>query len=156
MVDRPDIEGLRQRDREYRVKHRAKVRAAVARRGLASVMNQTRWTALRAAVADLPFRPLFQRQDILDPPEPLWATDRQIGQGCWGYEDLEPLYAIEWLRIMPRLWRQDGALLPLTPVGDCSDALRAALQRLNIPFREDDRGFWIYGYARGDPTLPPD
>ena len=48
------------------------------------------------------------------------------------------------------------ARLPLTLVEDCSAALRASLTRLNLPYREDGRGFWIYGYAMGDPTLPPD
>tara|TARA_R110002051_G_scaffold103972_2_gene176430 strand:- start:59 stop:538 length:480 start_codon:yes stop_codon:yes gene_type:complete len=155
MVGGPDIEGLRQRDREYRVKHRARVRAEVERRGLGSVMNQTRWTELRAAIRDLPFAPPYQRQDVLERPEPLWPSDQQVDPGCWCDECLEPLYAIEWLRIIPRLWRQEGALLPLKPAGDCTEALRAALSRLNIPFREDDRGIWIHGYASGDPTLDP-
>ena len=155
MVDRPDRETLRLADQEHRIKHRAKVRAEVERRGLASVMNQTRWTELRAAIRDLPFAPPYQRQDVLEPPEPLWESDRHVDQGCWCGECLEPLYAIEWLRIIPRLWRREGALVPLKPAGDCSVALRAALSRLNIPFREDDRGFWIHGYADGDPTLPP-
>tara|TARA_R110002124_G_scaffold16187_3_gene69534 strand:- start:65 stop:535 length:471 start_codon:yes stop_codon:yes gene_type:complete len=156
MVDGSDIEARRQQQRDYRDRHRARVRAEVERRGLASVMNQTRWTGLCAAIRDLPFTPHYQRQDLLEPPEPLWESDQQVDQGCWCDECLEPLYGIEWLRIVPRLWRQDGALLPLTLVEDCSAALRASLTRLNLPFREDGRGFWIYGYAMGDPTLPPD
>ena len=156
MVDGSDTEGLRQRDREHRLRHRAKVRAEVERRGLASVMNQTRWTKLRDGIRDLPFSPPYQYQAVLDPREMLWVSDQRVQPGCWCYECLEPFYAIEWLRLIPRLWWQDGALLPLTLVEDCTGPLRSTLIRLNIPFREDERGFWIYGYASGDPTLEPD
>ncbi len=143
------------RAREARIKHRARVRAEVERRGLASVMNQTRWTELREAVRDLPFTPPYQRQDVLDPPEALWFSDQLVDQGCWCAECLDPLYSIEWLRIIPRLWRHEGALVPLKPAGDCTDALRTALSGLSLPFREDERGFWIHGYSVGDPTLDP-
>lgn len=119
-------------------------------------MNQTRWMELKAAIQRLPFAPPYQRQDVLDPPEPLWESDRIPSQGCWCHECLEPFHSIEWLRIIPQYWRETGALLPLTLAGDCSEALREELTRLNIPFREDARGFRVYGYATSDPTLDPD
>jgi hypothetical protein len=151
-----DAEELKRLDLVERTRLRAKVKAEVQRRGLASVMNQTRWEELRAATHRLPFRPAFQMQTVLGSRELLWFSDQVTSQGCWCAECIEPFWAIEWIRILPRLWREEGALLPLKLVGDCAEALRTELSGLHLPFREDDRGFWIHGYAAGDPTLPPD
>lgn len=139
---------------------KAAVRAEVERRGLASFMNRTRWQALRdAVVADLPFRPAFQIQDVLGPREAPWRVDRVDWQGAWIDEDLEPLFCIEWIRVVPRYRTRRGALVE-GPVEDCTDAFRDLLGRLNIPYREDEaRTFWIYGYAPADPstlTSPPE
>lgn len=152
----PDAEELKRLDLVERTRLRAKVKAEAQRRGLASVMNQTRWEELRATMLSLPFKPVFQLQAIPGPREPLWSSDQVTSQGCWCAECIEPFWAIEWIRILPCLWQDRGALVPPVLVGDCSDALRAELKRLSLPFREDDRGFWIHGYSAGDPTLAPD
>lgn len=141
-------------------RRKAAVRAETERRGLASFMNRTRWRALRDAVlADLPFRPAFQIQDVLGPRETPWPADQVDGQGAWIDEDLEPLFSIEWMRVVPRYRTRLGALVP-GPVEDCTDAFRDLLRRLHIPHREDEaRTFWIYGYAPADPstlTSPPE
>ena len=132
---------------------KARVAAEVERRGLASFMNRTRWLALRDAVlAELPFPPAFQVQTVLGPRETAWAVDHLDGRGAWIDEDLEPLFCIEWMRVVPRHRTRLGALVD-GPVADCTDAFRALLQRLHIPHREDDAGtFWIYGYAPADPA----
>lgn len=137
-------------------KLRARVRAEVERRGLASFMNRTRWEALCAAVyAELPFPPPFQLQSVLGERESLWDSDEVDYWGDWGGESLEPLVSIEWLRVVPRYRKHVGMLVP-DEVVDASDQFRALLVRLAAPCREDDRGFWIYGYASADPaTLTP-
>lgn len=156
MAQKADHAELARQAAEARELHRRRVRDAVQRRGLASVMNQTRWEELRGAIQRLPFRPVFQTQAVLGPREALWTSDRVTSQGCWCAECIEPFWAIEWIRILPRLWREEGALVPLKLAADVADALRAELIGLSLPFREDDRGFWIHGYSAGDPTLPPD
>lgn len=133
--------------------------AEVERRVLTSFMNDTRWRELRDAVATLPFAPAFQRQDVLGPREPLWASDQTPCTGDWSHEGLEPFFMIEWIRIVPKLWAEQGRLLPMKPAGDCTVELRQMLDRLRLPYREDQRGFWVYGYAPGDPstlTGPPE
>ena len=138
---------------------KAAVLTEVERRDLTSYMNDTRWRELRDAVETLPFPPVFQRQDVLGPREPLWVSDQMSCLGDWSHEGLEPFFMIEWIRVVPKLWAEQGRLIPMKQVGDCTVELREALDRLRLPYREDGRGFWIYGYAPGDPstlTGPPE
>ena len=121
----PDAEELKHLDLVERTRLRAKVKAEVQRRGLASVMNQTRWEELRAAMLGLPFKPVFQLQTVAGPREPLWSSDQVTSQGCWCAECIEPFWAIEWIRILPCLWREEGALVPLK--GAKNQALLAML-----------------------------
>lgn len=154
----------READREARQKRwseveeprlKAAVRAETERRGLASFMNETRWRALVDAVhAELPFPPPFQLQPVLAEREPPWDLEVVDYWGAWG--ELEPFFAIEWLRVLPR-YRKPMGRLGADEWVDCTEAFRALLIRLRIPHREDDAGsFWIYGYAPADPaTLTP-
>ena len=154
----------RQADREARQKRwredeeprlKAAVLAEVERRGLASFMNTTRWRALvDAAHSELPFPPPFQLQTVLGEREPPWNVEAVDYWGAWS--ELEPFFAIEWMRILPRYRKSVGRLVADERI-DCTDALRALLIRLRLPFREDEAGtFWIYGYAPNDPaTLTP-
>ena len=138
---------------------KAAVLTEVERRVLTSYMNDTRWRELREAVETLSFPPVFQRQDVVGPREALWASDQMSCLGDWSHEGLEPFFMIEWIRVVPKLWAEQGRLLPMKQVGDCTVELREALDRLRLPYREDGRGFWIYGYAPGDPstlTGPPE
>ena len=139
-------------------KFKAAVRAEVERRGLASFMNRTRWEALRDAVCtDLPFPPAFQLQPVMGEREPLMDPDEVFGWGGWN--ELEPSFAIEWLRVVPRYRKPVGQLVA-DEVVDCTDAFRDLLGRLRVPYREDGAAtFWIYGYAAADPstlTSPPE
>ena len=133
-------------------KLKVQVQAELDRRGLASFMNRTRWDVLRKAVAEeLPFPPPFQLQDVRGPRETLWDSDEVGYQGDWSDESLEPVVGIEWLRVVPRYQKHVGALVAPETI-DCGDQFRDLLIRLRLPWREDERGFWIYGYAPADPA----
>ncbi|HEX8661005.1 MAG TPA: DUF6678 family protein [Brevundimonas sp.] len=128
------------------------IQAEMDRRGLAAFMNDTRWTALVKAVhEELPFPPPFQIQDIRGPRQPLWASDDVDHWGGWSAESLEPVLAIEWIRVVPRYLKHRGMLID-PEIVDCTDQFRNLVKRLRLPWREDDRGIWIYGYAPSDPA----
>jgi hypothetical protein len=131
-------------------KHKAAVRAEVERRGLTSVMNDTKWRELRQAVrAELPFRPPYQRKDVLEGAPAPATFDADVDyHGDW-VEGLEPLRSVEWIRVRPRYLKPRGLLVAPETV-DCADAFRAILRRCNIPFVERDDSFWVYGYTSAD------
>lgn len=95
------------------IRDREKVRAAVEKRGLVSLMNDTKWRELVNAVKTrLPFPPAFQVQDVLsDQPQPeLFEKDVHY-VGDW-IEGLSPFYSIEWIRVRPTLLKHQAILLP--------------------------------------------
>ena len=100
---------------------RRNLKAQIARRGLASFMNATRW-----------------RVDPLPPGV-------MGGWGGWA-DDLADFAFIEWIQVRPLVAHTRGALIA-PRIEDGSDPFREILQRLNIPFAERDGDFWIYGYA---------
>ena len=171
MTDRPltkaERTAKREAGREARQKRwreveeprfKAAVLGEIERRGLASFMNTTRWRALVDAVqAELPFPPPFQLQPVIGDREPPWNVEAVDYWGGWS--ELEPFFAIEWMRVLPRYRKSAGRLVADEWV-DGTDAFRALLTRLHIPFRADEAGtFWIYGYAPFDPatlTSPPE
>ena len=135
-----------------RQKLKAEVEAELDRRGLASFMNRTRWGALRKAVAEeLPFPPPFQLQDVRGPRQALWASDEVDHWGDWSAESLDPVLGIEWIRVVPRYLKHRGMLVSPETI-DCSAQFRDLVTRLRLPWREDERGIWIYGYAPADPA----
>lgn len=138
--------------RVRQLKLRVEIQTEVDRRGLASFMNQTRWTALcRAVAGELPFPPPFQLQDLLAPPQSLWPSDEVYHWGDWSQESLEPVLSIEWIRVVPRYLKHRGMLVS-PEIIDCTAQFRDLAARLRLPWREDDRGIWIYGYAPADPA----
>ncbi|HYC67533.1 DUF6678 family protein [Brevundimonas sp.] len=163
-LTRADWAARRQADREARQKRwreveeprfKAAVLAEIESRGLASFMNTTRWRALVDGVyAELPFPPPFQLQPVIGEREAPWNLDAVNHWGAWS--ELEPFFAIECLRVLPRYRKVVGGLIDDEWI-DCTNAFRDLLIRLRIPFREDEAGtFWIHGYAPADPaTLTP-
>lgn len=152
-----DLEQVRAANREhYRnsvlPKLKADIQTEMDRRGLAAFMNDTRWAALVKAVNDeLPFPPPFQLQDIGAPRQALWASDDVDHWGDWSAESLEPVLSIEWIRVIPRYLKHRGMLID-PEIIDCTDQFRDLVKRLHLPWREDERGIWIYGYAPADPA----
>jgi hypothetical protein len=127
-----------------------KIGAILMERGLTSHMNDTKWRELCAAIAELPFPPVYQVK-TLDEAEPYPDTLEPSSSygGDWGrtYEAALGVH-IEWIRVTPRYKRTIGRLLEPV-IDDCSDELRVLLRRLNIPFVESDGFFTIYGHAAG-------
>lgn len=134
------------------LKFRAEIQAEVDRRGLASFMNRTRWAALIKAVhEELPFPPPFQIQAVTGPRQALWENDDVNHWGDWSAEGVEPVLEIEWMRVVPRYLKHRGVLIA-PEVIDCRAEFRELVKRLRLPWREDERGIWIYGYAPADPA----
>jgi hypothetical protein len=123
-------------------RHKQKVRAELTRRGLGSLMNDTKWRELLAAIDKLPFPPPYERKDVLHPAEP-FDTDVWY-HGDWT-EGIYPLYSIEWVRIRPRYLKHVGQLLPKVVVS-CEKELEQALQSLGQPYEKTNDSIWIYGY----------
>lgn len=97
---------------------------------LVSVMNNTRWRKLRAAMLGL--RPLSPGYRIMNAE----YGDLTAWDGAWFHHFNLPSYAfIEWLELRPR-----------NP--SLRAALHEALKRLHLPGEATPDGFRIFGYAR--------
>jgi hypothetical protein len=127
----------------------AKVRRAIAERGLSSHMNDSKWRALCTAIADeLPFPPAYQAKYVLSAvanPEELEAAPAYFGDWARTPEASMGIF-IEWLKVAPRVSTHAGQLLA-PRIDDCSDALRDILERLRIPFSEQNGFFIIFGHT---------
>ncbi len=137
-------------------KSKQQIDAEVARRGLVSVMNDTKWRELRDSVcAELPFAPPYQIKVVLNPhahPEQFEVDVDYLGD--WSDECLCPLHAIEWIRVRPRflhrpLWKRTTA----PELRSVESEFLGILHRHNIPYRRDEDSIWIYGYASSTADL---
>ena len=120
----------------------------IARRGLVSVMNDTKWRELQNAIAtELPFRPAYQRKDVLnEQPQPEHFDTDVNYWGDWSDEALLPFVSIEWLRIRPQYLKSRGRLI--SPQNHNEEPqLLEVLARYQIPFRQENDSIWIFGYA---------
>jgi hypothetical protein len=134
-------------DREaWLQKFRADVFAAVEARGLVSLMNDTRWTALVDGIyTRLPFPPPFQFKDVLmEEPSPESFEHDVAYHGAW--QELFPYYQVEWLRVRPRYLKHQGKLVPPKLI-DCTDQFVTLVRELRCPHRLDADTVWIYGHA---------
>ena len=127
----------------------AKLRRVIAERGLTSHMNDTKWRELCQAVnTELAFAPPYQVKLLLSEtpyPEEYDAAPAYYGDWAQTPEASMGIF-IEWLKVTPRV------SLPVkqcaeSSVEDCSEPFRVILKRLNIPFRQRDGIFIIYGHT---------
>ena len=99
---------------------------------------------------ELPFPPAYQVKMVhgseQEPAETPYVTR---SHGDWGrtYEGQFGIH-FEWIRIIPRLEHHVGMLTPHR-IEDCTEELRSALNRLRLPFIEQDGFFTIYGHSKG-------
>lgn len=127
------------------------VHRAIVERGLLSHMDDIKWRALCTAVAEeLPFPPPYQAKLVLsDAADPDILESAPSYHGDWGRTPEASMGVfIEWLKVAPRVSFRAGQLLALR-FEDCSDPFRHILERLHIPFQEEDGFFIIYGHTSG-------
>jgi hypothetical protein len=111
-------------------KRRRKRRPLREQRDLVSVMNNTRWRKLRAAMLALaPSSPSYRIQNVENGDLTGW-------DGEWFYHFDLPSYAyIEWLDLKARSPALRGVL-------------HEPLKRLRVPGEETPEGFRTFGYSR--------
>lgn len=141
-------------------KYREKVRAEIERKGLTSVLNDTRWSRLQQGIYErLPFAPPFQMKKVLEKlPEPEYFEQDVYYNGDW-YEAIgdmsdeacfcswqHPAFDIEWLRVKPRRLEHQGKLVEPRLL-DIEQEFIALLREARIPYVEKGNDYWIYGYA---------
>jgi hypothetical protein len=121
-----------------------------ARRGLVSVMNDTKWRELQNAVrGDLPFAPPYQLKVLFNPDAEPGHFDTDVDYlGVWTDECLFPFYEIEWIRVRPRfLYRSIWKRTEAPELRSVEHEFLAILHRHNIPYQRDSGSIWIFGYA---------
>ena len=119
--------------------------ALLERERLASVMNDTKWEELTAAMQA--FQPL-----------PDWRCKEisASGPGRWNaewYYHVRPFHTIEWLEIgfiNPKPAPDGSAPVHLTPAerADAEARLRATLSALGVPFSLENGLTRVWGYTR--------
>ena len=138
-------------------KYKAKIRKIIQEECLCSVMNNTKWRELKKGISELPFLPPFVIKSV-DEQETDWHNfDKdEYNSRDWGlYLDnylggdiyAVPFYAVEWIKIRPRLLKFQGRLIKDKVIDETKDFL-AILKKNNIPYDEKNGTYIIYGYLR--------
>jgi len=144
-------------------KYKIKVQKEVERRGLTSVLNDTRWNRLLQGIYKrLPFAPPFQMKDVLEElPYPEYFEQDVNYNGDWHaaigdmsddarFTPLQnPAFAIEWLRIKPRRLEYQGRLVE-SRLLDIEQEFVTLLREERIPYVKKGNDYWIYGYATAE------
>lgn len=136
-------------------KYKKKINNIVEQKGLCSMMNDTKWKELKKGISELPFLPPFVIKSV-DEEETFYHQFKEdvYYTGDWGmYLDnylggdiyATPFYAVEWIKIRPRLLKHQGRLIK-SKVIDETDEFLAIQKKYNIPFEEQNETYIIYGY----------
>ena len=146
-----EFEIYKQHIRQHRLEGlKNEVLKLVTQRGLASVMNDTKWIALKKAVEQLPFPPPYIVKCITDEndsfAESLSSAPRYVGDWSYYYEEgMPPFFDIEWIKARPQRGVYRGGLIADEILDETAEFV-AILKQHNIPFDEEDGIFTIYGY----------
>ncbi|MBQ6797486.1 MAG: hypothetical protein IJP10_05660 [Clostridia bacterium] len=136
-------------------KHKQKIRMIIQNKGMCSMMNNTKWRELKKEITELPFLPPFVIKSVDEEESTYHQFDEDVYHtGDWGLY-LEnylggdiyatPFYAVEWIKIRPRLLKHQGRLVE-SKVIDETDEFLEMLKKFNIPFEEQNGTYIIYGY----------
>lgn len=128
------------------------VREVVARRGLTSCMNNTKWNEFRQAMEnEMPFPPpyiyktLFEGEDggYFDFSEDVGYTDHYDAESFAGYN----YKIIEWVKVRPRYYSYEGGVLAgRRTMHEAGQEFVEILRKYSIPFEAGDGVYIIYGY----------
>ena len=130
-------------------KYKKRVAEAVQRKGLYSVMNNTKWRELREAMMrEIPFSPPYIVKDIINEKVELPAFDKDVWYiGGWEYENFYPFVGIEWIKIRPRYIAYRGKLIDGEMIDETAEFIEV-LEKYQIPYEEENGAYVIYGYKK--------
>lgn len=126
-------------------KHKLRTRLEIEKRGLTSIMNNTKWRAFCDAMYEaLPFPPPYIRKDVLN-------NDAQpFDEDVWyigNYDEgIHPFYSIEWIAVRPRRLISRGRLVK-NELESIEAQFIEVLKKYHIPYQHKEDVFFIYGYA---------
>lgn len=136
-------------------RYKCKIKTIIQNKGLCSIMNNTKWRELKKGIAELPFLPPFVIKSVDEEETSYHQFDEDCyNTGDWGlYLDnylggdiySTPFYAVEWIKIRPRLLEHQGRLIE-SKIIDETDEFLAILRKYSIPFEEQNGTYIIYGY----------
>ena len=136
-------------------KYKAKINKLIQEKSLCSVMNNTKWKELKKGVSSLPFLPPFVIKSVDEEESEYHHFDEdEYYSGDWGMDlgdylggDIyaTPFYAIEWIKIRPRILEHQGRLIESKVIDETEEFL-AILKKYNIPYNEQNGTYIIYGY----------
>lgn len=136
-------------------KYKKKINNIVEQKGLCSMMNNTKWKELKKGISELPFLPPFVIKSVDEEETSYHQFEEDVYYtGDWGmYLDdylggdiyATPFYAVEWIKIRPRIQKHQGRFIE-SEVIDETDELLAVLKKYNIPFEKQNEAYIIYGY----------
>ncbi len=136
-------------------KHKKKVMSIVERRGLCSMMNDTKWKELKEGISELPFLPPFVIKGLDEEETDYHQFNEDVYySGDWGFYldnylggDIyaTPFYSVEWIKIRPRLLKHQGRLIEDEILDETSEFLDI-LRKFNISFVKQNGSYIIYGY----------
>jgi len=133
----------------------ATVRKTLERRGLSSVMNDTKWKRLREEVlGSLPWPPAYQLKGVMaEEPEPRNFEPSCAYHGDWADSAIwqDPLY-IEWIRVVPVYLEHRGKLLEPNRKS-LKNELIDLLRNLRVPHTIEKNSITIYGHVNGQVIL---
>ena len=136
-------------------KYKIKVKNIIQNKGMYSIMNNTKWKELKKGVSELPFLPPFVIKAV-DEEETeyhrfLHDEYRSVDWGLYldnylgGDIYATPYYAVEWIKIRPRILEHQGRLVESKVIDESKEFL-AMLKKYNIPYVEQGEVYIIYGY----------
>ncbi len=136
-------------------RYKAKIKRIIESKGLYSTMNNTKWRELKEGVSELPFMPPFVIKAVDEEETEYHEFTHDVYNTCdWGLYlnnylggDIYaiPYYAIEWIKVRPRILKHQGRLIESKLIDETEEFI-SMLRSYNIPYVETNGTYIIYGY----------